>query len=93
MNIVPIWLWWLFHFGAFSKLAELSKFTQCSPKVCPGGAIFYSVLAANIAYYASLPKTLNMTPPEPMRNAGKLMSDDTNKSRRSAIKKQGSVNG
>jgi hypothetical protein len=36
----------------------------------PGGVISYSVLAANIAYYSSLPKTLNLTPPELMRNAG-----------------------
>jgi hypothetical protein len=69
MNIVSIWLW-LFHYGAFSKLAELSEFTQCSPKVSPGGAIFRSILAANIDYYGSLPKTLNLTPPELMRNPG-----------------------
>jgi hypothetical protein len=47
MNIVSIWLW-LFHYGAFSRLAEL--FTQAQ-KVSPGGAIFRSVLAANIDYY------------------------------------------
>jgi hypothetical protein len=46
MNIVSIWLW-LFHYGAFSKLVEFSKLTQAQ-KVSPGGAIFCSVLAANI---------------------------------------------
>jgi hypothetical protein len=40
----------LFHYGAFSKLAELSEFTQAQ-KVSPGGAVFRSVLAANIDYY------------------------------------------
>jgi hypothetical protein len=60
---------WLFHYGAFSKLAKLSEFTQAQ-KVSPGGAIFRSVLAANIDYYGSLPKTLNLTPPELMRNPG-----------------------
>jgi len=60
----------LFHYSTFGKLPELSKSTQCSPKVSPGGAIFNSVLAANIAYYGSLPKTLNLTPPELMRKAG-----------------------
>jgi hypothetical protein len=69
MNIVEIWLW-LFHCVFFSKIAELSKFTQCTPKVIPGGTISCSVLAANIAYYGSLPKTLNLTPPELMRKAG-----------------------
>jgi hypothetical protein len=68
MNIVSIWLW-LFHYGAFSKLEELSIFTQAQ-KVSPGAAIFCSVLAANIDYYGSLPKTLNLTSPELMRNAG-----------------------
>jgi hypothetical protein len=47
-----------------------SKFTQCSPKVSPGDAIFFSILAANITYYGLLPKTLNLTPPELMKNAG-----------------------
>jgi len=36
----------------------------------PGGAIFYSILAANIDHYGSLPKTMNLTPPELMKNAG-----------------------
>jgi hypothetical protein len=69
MNIVSIWLR-LFPYATFSIMAKLSKFTQCSPKVSPGGAIFYSVLAANIIYYGSLPKTLNLSPPELMRYAG-----------------------
>jgi hypothetical protein len=69
MNIVSIWLL-LFYYATFIKLAELSKFTQCSPKVSPGSAIFNSVLAVNIAYYGSLPKTLNLTPPELMKNPG-----------------------
>jgi hypothetical protein len=36
----------------------------------PGDAIFCSILAATIAYYGSLPKTLNLTPPELIRNTG-----------------------
>jgi hypothetical protein len=52
------------------NLSNLQKFPQCSPKVSPDDVIFCSVLAANIAYYGSLPKTLNLTPPELMRNAG-----------------------
>jgi hypothetical protein len=68
MNIVSIWLW-LFHYDIFGKPAKLSKFTQAQ-KVSPGGAISCSVLAANIVHYGSLPKTLNLTPPELMSNAG-----------------------
>jgi len=71
---------WLFHCGIFNKLAELSKFTQAQ-KVSRGGAISCGVLAANTVYYevcaylkaaliCSLPKTLNLTPPELMRKAG-----------------------
>jgi hypothetical protein len=69
MNIVSIWLW-LFNYSLFNKLPVMSKFTQCSPEVSPGGAIFRSILAANIANYGLLPKTLNMAPPELMRNSG-----------------------
>jgi hypothetical protein len=46
------------------------NFTQCSPKVSPGGVIFFSILAEKIANYGYLPKTLNLTPPELMRNPG-----------------------
>jgi hypothetical protein len=69
MNIVAICLR-AFRCSTFSKFEQSSKFTQCSPKVSQGDAIFFSILAANIAYYGSLPKTLNLTPPELMRNAG-----------------------
>jgi len=70
MNIVLIYPR-LFNYATSSKLAVLYKFhTMCSPKVSPCGVIFFSILAANIAYYGSLPKTLNMTPPELMRNSG-----------------------
>ncbi len=40
------------------------------PKVSPGGAIFGSVLSTNIDNYGVLTKTLNLTPPEPMRDSG-----------------------
>jgi hypothetical protein len=69
MNIVSIWLW-LFNYSSFNKLKVMPKLTQCSPEVSPCGAIFRSILAANIANYGQLPKTLNMTPPELMRNPG-----------------------
>jgi hypothetical protein len=55
----------LFYYGAFSKLEELSIFAQCSPKVSADGAIFCSVLAANIDYcevYAYLYTAKNFEP-------------------------------
>jgi hypothetical protein len=69
MNIVSIGLWF-FNYSSFNKWPVMLKFTQCSPEVSPGGAIFRSILAANIANYGQMPKTLNMTPPELMRNPG-----------------------
>jgi hypothetical protein len=47
-----------------------TKFTQCPPKVNSGSGIFFSLLSMNIAYYRPLPKTLNLTPTELMRNPG-----------------------
>jgi hypothetical protein len=65
MNIVAnLFLSISLHY--FQQIPASLKFTQCSPKVSPGDAIFCSILAANIAYYGSLPKTLNLTPPELM---------------------------
>ncbi len=54
----------------FTKGALKEMSLGCSP----GGAIFYSVVAANIAYYGSLPKTLNLTPPELMKNPGSTIT-------------------
>jgi hypothetical protein len=69
MNIVSIWLW-LFHYGCFQQAGGIFQINTMFTKGQPGGAIFCSVLAANIDYYGSLPKTLNLTPPELMRNTG-----------------------
>ncbi len=69
MSIVVIW-----HYEsndkAYNEATGATKLTQCSPKVSPCDAIFFSILAVNIANYGSLPKTLNLTPPKLMRNAG-----------------------
>jgi hypothetical protein len=69
MNIVLIIRIYLFSSGS-TFFQFFSKSTQCSPKVNPCGAIFGSILPVNIAYYSSLPKTLKLTPPELMKNAG-----------------------
>jgi len=80
MNIVLTWLW-LSKNCSFNELLVISRkckmFTkdalQEMPLGCsPCGAIFYSVLAANIADYVPLPKTFNLTPPELMRKAGEI---------------------
>jgi len=69
MNIVSIWLG-LYRSETFNQNDSISKFAQCSPKVKPGGAIFGSVLAMNLAQKYLLPKTLNLTPPELIKNPG-----------------------
>jgi hypothetical protein len=38
--------------------------------ISPAGGIFCSILAEKIANYGYPPKTLNLTPPELMRNPG-----------------------
>ena len=48
----------------FTKGALQEMPSGCSP----GGVIFFSILTEKIANYGYLPKTLNLTPPELMRN-------------------------
>jgi len=69
MNIVSIWLW-LFKYSPLGKLLVIPKLHNVHQRCSPGGVIFFSILAVNIAHYGQLPKTLNLTPPELMRNAG-----------------------
>jgi hypothetical protein len=62
-----------FHFRqdkSFATNSYVVKFTQCSPKISPSSAIFFSILAMNISYYSPLPKSSKLTPPELMRNPG-----------------------
>ena len=58
------------------RICPIENFPQCSPEASPCGAIFGSILPVNIGNYSSLAKTLNMTPPELVRNPGKSPSAD-----------------
>jgi hypothetical protein len=69
MNIVYNFIV-LVSYNILLKLVGVEQFTQCSPEVSPYDVIFCSILVTNIAYYHSLPKTLNLTPSEPMRYPG-----------------------
>jgi hypothetical protein len=51
-------------------LKKISVDFECPWGVSSGCAIFFSILAMNIAYYSSLPKASNLAPPELMRNTG-----------------------
>jgi hypothetical protein len=61
------------NFFMLGKAIWSYKFTQCSPKVSPSGIIFFSILAMNREHSNSSPKTLNLTPPELMRNRAKRL--------------------
>ena len=52
------------------RICLVKNFPQCSPKVSPCTAIFDSILPVNIGHDSLLAKSLNMTPPELVKNPG-----------------------